>query len=261
MPFSFFLKRPLFYSAAVLSFSLLLWDASGIAHKPPAPLPAETCVVGGIVDSAVEERGLWPGNKNYSFIVRAQRLWDAETRQELSIHERVKVYLYRDKLDVRYGDDIVLKGRLAHPRPATNPNGFDPRRYWERQGIQTFLYADKTDVKVLSRGHGSFILARALDARQALSDSLHRHFTGDTAAFLAALFFGERTDLSEEFKDLFMKTGTLHILAVSGFNIGFLCAVILFFLKPFHLPRDPKLYILLVSIWAYCLLEIGRAHV
>jgi competence protein ComEC len=90
---------------------------------------------------------------------------------------------------------------------------------------------------------------------------LSEDFEGRQSAFLKALFLGERSDLDQDFKDLFLKTGTMHILAVSGFNIGFVCSVLWLFLKPVPISRNAKLGLLLSASWAYCLLVGWQAPV
>src|SRR3989338_1488508 len=79
-------------------------------------------------------------------------------------------------------------------------------------------------------------------------------FCPEHAAFLKALLLGERSDVSAEFEDLFIRTGTLHLLAVSGFNVGFLSVALLFFLGPLRLPKKLQWMLVLAAIWFYCLL-------
>ncbi len=146
-----------------------------------------------------------------------------------------------------------MKGDLALPKGVRNPGGFDQKSYLARMGIRAILYADeKEPVQILFQDRGNPLKAHTIRLKQFLSQKFSRNFGPRDAGFLKALFLGERSDLSEDFKDLFIKTGTMHILAVSGFNIGFLIASILLFLRPFPVSRDSSLLGAVPGVWLYC---------
>jgi len=58
-------------------------------------------------------------------------------------------------------------------------------------------------------------------------------------AFATALLTGNRDHIPREIMDVFRRSGTMHILAVSGLHVGFLSLFLLFLLR---LVRIPKLY-------------------
>lgn len=78
---------------------------------------------------------------------------------------------------------------------------------------------------------------------------------------MESLFFGEKKDLGDGIKTLFLKTGTFHILAVSGFNIGFLIVTVFFFLKLLRVPKNARLLIALAIAWIYCFIVGWQAPV
>jgi competence protein ComEC len=72
---------------------------------------------------------------------------------------------------------------------------------------------------------------------------------------IKALTIGDTTNIDEQIKDLFLKTGTSHILAISGSNIGIITAFFFFvarilmrFSLPMRLRGDDKRYAALLSI-------------
>lgn len=75
--------------------------------------------------------------------------------------------------------------------------------------------------------------------------------TGLPRGLLAALLFGERAGLEHETKDLFTRTGTRHLLAISGLHVGLLAALIL-------LPVTRLLARLLARAWAMLTTCAGR---
>lgn len=79
--------------------------------------------------------------------------------------------------------------------------------------------------------------------RTALLASKHRvldvfgeYIAGDKTAFLGGITLGSRSGFSKEFKDAMRKSGTTHLVALSGYNIAILVSLIYGLLLPM-LPR------------------------
>jgi competence protein ComEC len=258
-------KRPLFYAAFLLIFILPvsrrffpeIFDRVSPRHvvyqikNDDAPV-----LLGGVVDSEVEERPGFYGGRQVSFVLNAKKLWPAEPPGTgLSVNGRVKVVLHDPSELVAYGEVVAMKGSLVLPKTLRNPGGFDYRAYLRRQGIRACFYGvPKSPVKILTSRAGNPVTERAIRVKKSLSGLFSRDFNPRDASFLNALFFGERSGLEEDFKDLFLKTGTLHILSVSGFNIGFLVLSVFFFLKFFPLSKNWKWAATLLAVWFYCIL-------
>lgn len=250
-------RRPFFYGALLVSallFVLPPQEEGSVGPEGPA-------LLGGTVVSEVESRESFPGTRRDHFLLEVEKRWDTAQGPAVPVRGRVRVR-WKEAPALAYGDVLVLEGEIAPFPGLRNPGGFDSAAYWKRRGVQAAFFADKdARYKRLARGKGPPLRAAAIRAKQALSRRLSRDFEGRDSAFLKALFLGERSDLDEDFKDLFVRTGTMHILAVSGFNIGFIGAVLWLLLRPFPLGRSVKLWLLLGAAWAYCLLVGWQAPV
>ncbi|HTL69751.1 MAG TPA: DNA internalization-related competence protein ComEC/Rec2 [Candidatus Eisenbacteria bacterium] len=225
--------------------------------------PGEVALGGRIVSEVAERRTAF-GARRVSFTMDCSRYWsggNAADRTTERVRGRVRAYLSSPPSPLAYGDEIVLRGRLELPEGARNPGGFDPRAWLRLDGVRAVVYGGKAPPRVLRHRRGNPAQAAAFGIKRRLSASLDAAFAPREAAFLQALFLGERSGIDEDFKDLFVRTGTLHILSVSGFNIGFLAASLLFLLKPAPISRDAKLSIVLAAVWAYCLLVGWQAPV
>ncbi len=271
MMFNSVRTKPLFYAAIFLAASILFqnyflpsfWlnriaknDVSLFAGK------TEEVFLGGIIVSEVEERETFYGDKKISFDLKAQKLWRPGVKKPSDISGKGRVYLKNPKEALLYGDEVVLKGGLEIPKGLRNEGGFNTRAYLDRKGIRALFYGAKDlKLKVLRHDRGNPVQANAIRIKRFLSRGLSGHFSKRDAGFLKALFLGERGDLEEDFKDLFVKTGTLHILSVSGFNIGFLCLTLFFLLKPLPVSRNLKNTLILAAIWLYCVLVGWQAPV
>lgn len=267
MNFATIRKKPLFFAA--IGFSVFILIQNNFLEKPypneislqinksPGPI-----FLGGIIASEVETRQTVYGDQLVSFDLKAKGISGKEAGQPLPVTGKVKVYLTvplssrKDTtIDLAYGDEVFTKGGLRAPKGVRNPGCFDQKAYLERRGIRALFYGDHhTEARILNRHRGNLFTERMIEIKHFLSQSLSDEFDHRDAGFLKALFLGERSGLDEDFKDLFIRTGTMHILAVSGFNIGFLMLTLYFFLKPFRVPKDVKHWLALGVIWLYCAL-------
>ncbi len=84
------------------------------------------------------------------------------------------------------------------------------------------------------------------------SEKLDNLFPWPTSALMKGLIFGQKTDL-REYKSKFLKTGTIHIVAASGFNVMLVFGIFFYFFVLF-LPRKYALVGTLGFIWLYALL-------
>ncbi len=66
------------------------------------------------------------------------------------------------------------------------------------------------------------------------------------SSLFAALFLGVKDNLEFELRDAFARTGSLHLLALSGLHVGLIAALILFFLSPL---RSKKLKAVLAALF------------
>lgn len=125
------------------------------------------------------------------------------------------------------GSTIVGRATLEPFPFQRNPGEFDYGRYLmlnDIQGVATIAASEDVVVAVDSSfsGFNTFV--------GALQRSLYRiidHFhSPEQASFLKGVILGYRADLSNEMKQSFMNTGTIHILAVSGSNVAVIVLII-----------------------------------
>ncbi len=152
-------------------------------------------------------------------------------------------------------------------RPITNkPNSsFDYARYCQRQKIthQAYLY-DPNQIQFLSptQENLSSLLHHTrtyirTSLYQALRDSLH-------GGLATALFIGWKDGLDPELKQHYTRTGTIHIIAISGLHIALVFEMIWRLLFPLVYLRAGSVLrtsITLLVIWAFCFLAGGEASV
>lgn len=139
---------------------------------------------------------------------------------------------------VRYGDAIRCRTTLRRPRNFGNPGGFDYERHLRRQGVLVRGAVKPTGIVVLRERQGNPLRQRIEDARTALKECIRRHARSPEREIVQALILGNQREIPREVQDKFNRTGTSHIIAISGFNVGIIAAVAVFAAR-FVLKRFP----------------------
>jgi len=130
--------------------------------------------------------------------------------------------------EFHYGERLRIRGRIRAPQIYGDPGVFDRRGYLLNSGIAATLSTKSTDVEPLP-GHWGTRLGslRAVVRRGLLQHMLALHtpkgqgwqifsISQTDAALLAAMILGERSLLEQDVKLDFQRTGSYHLLVVSG---------------------------------------------
>lgn len=138
---------------------------------------------------------------------------------------RLAAWLPRS-LDARVGDRISLSARVELPHDF---DGFAYREYLARQGIGAVV---RTRVAVVV-GHRSEPLADLLaSVRRWLLNGLDAVVPEPEAALGAGILLGARTGIATDVSDAFAAAGLTHVVAISGWNIAILAALVAAALRP-----------------------------
>jgi ComEC/Rec2-related protein len=163
---------------------------------------------------------------------------------------------WADKTLPVYGDRVSLLGSGVNLPPPRNPGEFDFTAYQQRRGIYSEIrarYAE--DCRIESHGHGSAVQSFAYRASQAIQDclSLDLENEPEISDLIASMVLGLRGETPDEMKDLFKRTGTMHLFAVSGLNVAMLAAIAVFLLRPFRVDRRLAVFLVIPLIAGYAL--------
>lgn len=178
---------------------------------------------------------------------------DAETDakdQALKLH-------YNTPFDLQYGDKIELVGRIFIPRLPTNPGQFDYKKYLGRYEppIKTVISVGSLDnVKLLSQNQANPFLSFIYSLKKGLHDTIYSLSPPKNAAIISSLLLGERENVDEDIIDNFIKTGTIHFLAISGLHVGILVISIHLIFRAAGLNRKAAAYIIISLVILYAVL-------
>lgn len=93
-----------------------------------------------------------------------------------------------------------------------------------------------------------------LASKERIEELLRRRTSQATAAVLGAMILGERGRMSAVISNEMMKCGTVHILVVSGFNVGLVCGLITIVLRLLRVGRPPRFLIICPLLVFYALI-------
>ena len=156
-----------------------------------------------------------------------------------------------------YGDRVRLVGSARNIEPIRNPGQFDYPAYLQRRGIYSEIQSRyAVDCRIESSGHGEALQALAIRSRRWLQTELGRGLEDSPkiASLIASMVLGLRSDTPDETQDLFRRTGTLHLFAVSGLNIAMLALLAWFILKPLGVRRRGAVFAIVPILGAYAIL-------
>ncbi|MBI5369386.1 MAG: ComEC/Rec2 family competence protein [Planctomycetes bacterium] len=97
--------------------------------------------------------------------------------------------------------------------------------------------------------------------RRRLGDLFGEAVPGGQGPLAACLVLGFRGGLARDLEDAFQRSGTVHVLAVSGLQVGLIAALAWYLLRLCRCPRRTALVALLAAVFLYALVGGGSPAV
>lgn len=154
----------------------------------------------------------------------------AREGEDIGFQGLVRLSWYRGAPPIRAGERWRLKVRLKPPHGFANPGGFDYERWLFLQGVRaTGSVRASDDNRRIEPGPGRYVVDRW---RQDFREHIGHLLSGVPGEGLVrALVLGDRTGLTEEQWDVLTRTGTNHLIAISGLHVGLVAAFLFFFVR------------------------------
>ncbi len=203
-------------------------------------------VIKGLIANEPEERNL-----RRCFVLKAEAI--ESNSHALKCCGKVLVY-FSGKQIISYGDEVVLKGNLYRPFSRAVRGKTDYREYLYNQKIFYLMNVkNDIDLRCLNKNRGWQPKSFSIKLKNMVSSAISRHTCPVTCAILQAMVLGERKNVSPVIYQGMMKTGTVHILVVSGSNVGMVVFIVMLVLKIMRISRKARIILTLGFIFIYCL--------
>ena len=170
----------------------------------------------------------------------------------------INLKLTNNNIQPKIGETIWIKSNLTEPEFNENPGTFDYRTYLKRKHILHFI---NTSANNIIKTNDSFynIKKTAYELRDYSLAVIKKNIPNKLSYGISeALLLGYKSDLNEDTNLVFTRTGTLHILAVSGMHAGLIFAMLNWvfgFIIKFKKGNILKVIIILFCLWFYALMS------
>src|SRR3989344_2575325 len=157
----------------------------------------------------------------------------------------------------QYGDEVKARGMIAEPENFSED--FDYRSYLAKDGI--FYVMSFPEVERIGVMKGSRLHQWLFALKEAFGNKMQSVIPEPESAFIGGLILGQRTAIPEEIIEAFRRTGTSHIVALSGYNITIVASSLMRFLGSFYLPLSLTFWLSGAGIIMFTMLTGAAASV
>ncbi|MDB5343145.1 MAG: ComEC family competence protein [Schlesneria sp.] len=203
---------------------------------------------------AIDDHAPWKPPERTLVMLECRRLV-GDSSPAVSGYVRLSVAGRLDQLAI--GDLVEVSGLLLLPSEPSNPGDFDTRRWLRTQGLHATLAANQPEaVVVVSRERTSWdwLTIGRTAVRHRAENLIATRLRASNVAVAQSLLLGSRVELDRDLRRAFAESGTLHILAISGMNVGLLWIAISFMCRLFRLPPEASALTALILLPAYALI-------
>ena len=218
------LARPVWLRTPAWFTAGLLWAGAHavatLASTLPPGVEGRNVVVTGVVAAPPEVQ-----EQRTRFRLRVETLEHRGRR--LAPPRRVRLSWYGSAPALTAGERWRLTVRLKRPHGLMNPGAFDYEGWLFSEGIRAVGYVrDAPDNRRLQPATGHYVQR----ARQRLGGRIAGE-TDTGTAVLTALAVGDRSGLEQDQWQTLRRTGTVHLMAISGLHIGLVAGMVFFLVR------------------------------
>lgn len=159
----------------------------------------------------------------------------------------------KGKYDLDYGEELNIKGSLYRPFRFGAVKARSYRDYLYSQNIFAVMNVGlRGQIIRLNKKRGLLFKRLAFWLKKRAEDIFFKRLSFVSAGILDAMILGEKRNIPPYINNSMIKSGTVHILVVSGFNVGLVTFTIILFLKLMRIPRRMRFYIAAPLLIIYC---------
>jgi len=154
---------------------------------------------------------------------------------------------------VSYGDLVAITGELSKPESFATDLGrtFKYPQYLHARGVSyTVSFAD---VSVLASGQRNIFITKILETKQLFMRSIEAVIPEPQVGLAEGLLLGVKQALGDELEAVFRKTGIIHIVVLSGYNV-MLVVIFITYVLSYVLPYRARVPFGILAIICFAVL-------
>ena len=157
-----------------------------------------------------------------------------------------------------YGQRLRIRAKLRPPANFRNPGNMDYVGWLRGQGVAALGSAKSTNVNVLPGVGGSRVERVRWRVRRSVLQRMEQLWPAPYAGLFQAMVLGERGLVGREQRLEFQRSGTFHLLVVSGMNVAIFAVFLLWLMRWLRLPVEYAILATIVLTCGYAwLTELG----
>jgi competence protein ComEC len=140
-----------------------------------------------------------------------------------------------------YGDEVKVKGVLSTPENFVTNSGkeFNYERYLHNQDIY-FIIAN-AEAEIISEHNGNWLKEKLYRFKESFMKNIGSVVSSPNSDLANGLILGARGGFDTDTKNEFISTGTIHIIALSGYNVTIVAESVMKILGTF--------FSMIISLW------------
>tara|TARA_R110002110_G_scaffold404606_1_gene623208 strand:- start:248794 stop:250920 length:2127 start_codon:yes stop_codon:yes gene_type:complete len=195
-------------------------------YLPQEIVNKEVIIKGQVIEEVIQK------NQNMKLTIQVTHL-----AQEALTPNRPKFEInwYKPNKKIKTGDIVEAIVKIKPIHGFSNPGSWDEEKFYFLKGVRA--KASLRQLIAIESGHSDPIMA----FRMKIASRLKHLFPDEKLLpVIGALTIGVKSDLPYDVRTVFQKTGTSHLLAISGLHIGLL-ATLCFFISRRIICLFPRL--------------------
>ena len=176
-----------------------------------------------------------PGSVRQRLEVETEEITRGDEKFAVNSGLRINVYQQQRKNEplqeasaarlFRYGERLRFPAKISAPRNYRNPGAFDYRGYLAENGVVALASTKAASVEILPGFAGSRAEFWRARVHGSIIDKVHALWPERQAALMDAMVIGEDAFIHRATRADFQRSGTYHVLVVSGMNVSILALV------------------------------------
>lgn len=164
----------------------------------------------------------------------------------------VQVFLMNPGALPEYQDKVKLYGELKVPKSSLNPGQFDYKRYLANENIYSVFYGyGHYACRVMHKKRGFIVLQFLYQFRLMLKERLENLLSPVYAQLSEAFLLGYKKNIPQEVRNSFMRTGTAHLLAISGLHITLIVGLVFTLFIILRIPKPMAGLLSMIFVFLY----------